>query len=396
MNTLMKIYFFLSVLALTGLASCSKKTESPAKATVADTTKAQPKSEQIKITAEQFKNLNLSLGNFSEIVMNEEIKVTGTVEVPPENLVFISIPTNGFIKTIFANTTLSGKFVTKGMILATVESIEFIQMQQDYFQAVAHSAFLEKELERQQTLSSEDIGVKKKLQQADAEFNSNRALIKALEAKLKLLGVNANTLKKGDISTIINIVAPINGYVRAAHINTGKAITSNDVLFELISKDDLHVELKVLEKDAYKIRKGQKIVIDDKRLGENIKATVFMVGQTFEDDTKAINIHAHLDNKQIEQKLIPGMFVNAKILTGTRTTKTLPESAVLRESDGNSIIVLEKQNTKEVVFRKIPVKLGATQGKNIEVQLAEELGSSALVVIEKGHFLSGMGGTVED
>ncbi|WP_158561285.1 efflux RND transporter periplasmic adaptor subunit [Emticicia sp. C21] len=392
----MKIYFFLSVLALTGLASCSKKTESPAKATVADTTKAQPKSEQIKITAEQFKNLNLSLGNFSEIVMNEEIKVTGTVEVPPENLVFISIPTNGFIKTIFANTTLSGKFVTKGMILATVESIEFIQMQQDYFQAVAHSAFLEKELERQQTLSSEDIGVKKKLQQADAEFNSNRALIKALEAKLKLLGVNANTLKKGDISTIINIVAPINGYVRAAHINTGKAITSNDVLFELISKDDLHVELKVLEKDAYKIRKGQKIVIDDKRLGENIKATVFMVGQTFEDDTKAINIHAHLDNKQIEQKLIPGMFVNAKILTGTRTTKTLPESAVLRESDGNSIIVLEKQNTKEVVFRKIPVKLGATQGKNIEVQLAEELGSSALVVIEKGHFLSGMGGTVED
>lgn len=392
----MKTYFFLLVLVLAGITSCSKKTESPAATVPADTTKVLPQSEQIKITVEQFKNLNLSLGGFSEIAMNEEIKATGTVEVPPENLVFMSIPTNGFIKTIFANATLSGRFVTKGMVLATVESIEFIQMQQDYFQAVAHSAFLEKELERQQTLSSEDIGVKKKLQQAEAEFNSNRVLIKALEAKLKLLGVNANTLKKGDISSVINIMAPINGYVRAAHINTGKAIAPNDVLFELISKDDLHVELKVLEKDAYKIQKGQKIVIEDKRLGENITATVFMVGQTFEDDTKAINIHAHLDNKQIEQKLIPGMFINAKILTGTRTTKALPESAVLRESDGNSIIILEKQNNKEVVFRKIPVKLGASQGPNIEVQLAEDLSTSTSVVIEKGHFLSGMGGTVED
>ncbi|WP_460471939.1 efflux RND transporter periplasmic adaptor subunit [Emticicia fontis] len=392
----MKTYFFISILVLAGLGSCSKKSEKPAMTAAPDTTAAQSQTEQIKITAEQFKNLNLGLGNFTEIAMNEEIKVTGTVEIPSENLVFISIPTNGFIKNIFSNTTLSGRFVTKGMVLATVESIEFIQMQQDYFQAIAHATFLEKELERQQTLNSEEVGVKKKLQQAEAEFNSNQALIKALEAKLKLLGVNVSTLKKGDISSVINIISPINGYVRAAHINTGKAITQNDVLFELISKDDLHLELKVLEKDAHKIQKGQKIVIDDKRLGENVTATVFIVGQTFEDETKAINIHAHLDNKQIEQKLIPGMFVNARILTGTHMVKALPESAILRKPEGNFIIELEKQNNKEVVFRKIPVKLGAVQGHTIEVHLADDLSYSTSIVIDKGHFLSSMAGTVED
>jgi cobalt-zinc-cadmium efflux system membrane fusion protein len=392
----MKIYFFLSILAITGFASCSKKTETSANATSEDTIKAQPQAELIKITPEQFKNLDLTLGHFSSIPINEEIKVTGMADVPPENLASVSLPITGFVKNIFANNALPGRFVTKGTILATVESIEFIQMQQDYFQAVAHSAFLEKELERQQTLSSEDIGVKKKLQQAEAEFNSNQALIKALEAKLKLLGINAATLKKGDISSVVNIVTPISGFIKNTNINTGKSITPNDVLFELVSKEHLHVELKVLEKDAFKIQKGQKVLIDDKRLGDKVQGTVFLVGQTFEDESKAINVHVHLDNEQQEQKLIPGMFINARILTGTRTTKALPESAILREPDGNFIIELEKENSKEIVFRKIPVKLGTTQGQNIEIVLPENLSDASSIVIDRGHFLSGMGGTVED
>lgn len=392
----MKRYFFLSIILITGLSSCSnKKTESPTN-TAPDTVTIKQTSAQIKITAEQFKNLNLELGHFSEIAMNDEVKATGMADVPPENLASVNIPITGFVKNIFANNALPGRFVTKGTVLATVESIEFIQMQQDYFQAVAHATFLEKELERQQALSAEDVGVKKKLQQAEAEFNSNAALIKALEAKLKLLGINAPNLKKGDISPVVNIVAPISGYIKETRINTGKSVTPNDVLFEIISKEHLHVELKVLEKDAFKIEKGQKVLIDDKRLGDKVLGTVFLVGQTFEDDSKAINIHVHLNNEQQEQKLIPGMFINAKILTGTRMVKALPESAVLREADGNFIIVLEKQNNKEVVFKKIPVKLGGSQGQNIEVQLPEDTSATATMVISKAHFLSGMGGTGEE
>lgn len=392
----MKTYFFLSVILIAGLVSCSKKAETPATTASADTTTERSLSEQIKITAEQFKNLNPELGHFSETSMDDEVKTTGMVDVPPENLASVSIPVTGFVKTIFANNALPGRFVKKGTILATVESLEFVQMQQDYFQAVAHSAFLEKELERQQTLSAEDIGVKKKLQQADSEFNSNQALIKSLEAKLKIIGINAASLKKGDILSVINVVAPISGYIKNTNINTGKSVSPNDVLFEIISKEHLHVELKVLEKDAYKIQKEQKVLIDEPRLGNKVSATVFLVGQTFEDDTKAINIHVHLDNEQQEQKLIPGMFINARILTGTRKARTLPESAVIRAADGNFILILEKQNNKEVVFRKIPVKLGTLQGKNIEVQLAEDLSDSTSIVIDKVHFLSGMSGTDEE
>jgi len=391
----MKTYFFLSLALITALASCSKKTETAA-TTTADTVNVTKAAQQIKISAEQFRNLHLELGSFSEISMNDEVKTTGMVDVPPENIASISVPITGFVKSITHGSSHPGHYVAQGTVLATIESIEFIQMQQDYFQASARAAFLDQELERQQTLNTEDIGIKKKLQQAEAEFNGNQALIKSLEAKLKLLGANMATLKKGDMATAIGIKAPISGYIKSTNINMGKSVSPNDVLFELISKADLHVELKVLEKDAFKIQKGQKVLIDDKRVGEKVTGTVFLVGQTFEDATKAISVHVHMDNEQQEQKLIPGMFINAKIMTDARIAKALPESAVIRESDGNFILVLEKQNTKEVVFRKIPVKLGGLQGQYIEIQSLSELNYNQMVVISNGHFLSGMSGTDGD
>ncbi|WP_259014276.1 efflux RND transporter periplasmic adaptor subunit [Emticicia fluvialis] len=394
----MKTYFFLSLIGLACLQACTKNTDANKKAntSTADSAQTNAPTGLIRVSAEQFKNLHLGMGNFKEMPLNEEIKANGVADVPPENMASISLPINGFVKNISSNNALPGRFVTKGTVLATIESIEFIQMQQDYFQAAAHTGFLEKELERQQSLNAEDIGVKKKLQQAESDFKGNQALVKSLEAKLRVLGTNIAALKKGDISATLNIIAPISGYIKATNINTGKSVAPNDVLFEIISKEHLHVELKILEKDAFKIQKGQKVLIDDTRLGDKVEGTVFLVGQTFETDSKAINVHVHLNNEQQEQRLIPGMFINARVLTGTRNARTLPESAVLREPDGNFIMILEKQNDKEAVFRKIPVKLGGLQEGNIEILPVGNLDFSHQVVISNGHFLSGMSGTDEE
>ena len=90
------------------------------------------------------------------------------------------------------------------------------------------------------------------------------------------------------------------------------------------------------------------------------------------------------------------MFINAKIQTDKRMVKALPESAILRKPEGNFILILEKQNNKEVVFKQTAVRLGAMRGQNIEVLSSEYLNDSMSIVISKGHFLSDIGGTVEE
>ena len=392
----MKKNIFIPIFFVITLVSCSKKQEQN---TVAENTQTadnkEVKAEIITISAEQFKNLNLELGDFQQTTMSDEIKVTGVADVPPENTASVSVPIAGFIKNITHNNSLPGKYVAKGTIIATIYSMEFVQLQQDYLQAFAQSAYLKKELERQQTLSAEDVGAKKKLQQAENEVNANAALLKGLEAKLKMVGTEPSSLLKNEISPAINVYAPISGFIKNANVSIGKSVSANDVLFEIISKEHLHLELKVLEKDAFRVQKGQKVLLEDARLGGTLVGTVFLVGQVFEGEAKAINIHVHIDNEAQEQKLIPGMFVNAKILAGNRLAQTLPESAILRETDGDFIIVLEKQDAKSVSFQKIPVKTGLAQQGNIEVELIEKTVPLGKVVLKNGHFLSGMGKSEE-
>ncbi len=392
----MKTNIFISIFFVIFLVSCSKKeTKSSA---IENTQTADSKivtTKKITISLEQFKNLNLELGDFQQTTMSDEIKVTGMADVPPENTASVSVPIAGFIKNITHNNSLPGKYVDKGTVIATIYSLEFVQLQQDYLQALAQSAYFKKELERQQTLSAEDVGAKKKLQQAENDVNANAALLKGLEAKLKMIGTEPNSLLKNDISPAINIYAPISGYIKNANVSIGKAINSSDILFEIISKEHLHLELKVLEKDAFRVQKGQKVILDDARLGGIVQGTVFLVGQVFEGEAKAINVHVHIDNEGQEQKLIPGMFVNAKILTGNRLTQTLLESAILREADGDFIVVMVKQDAKEVSFQKIPVKLGLVQQGKIEVELKEKNVSLGKIVLKNGHFLSSMGGVEE-
>jgi cobalt-zinc-cadmium efflux system membrane fusion protein len=43
-------------------------------------------------------------------------------------------------------------------------------------------------------------------------------------------------------------------------VNIGKYVNPSDVLFELINPDDIHLNLKVYEKDLENLKKGQRFV----------------------------------------------------------------------------------------------------------------------------------------
>eukprot|EP01136_Pigoraptor_vietnamica_P023209 Opistho-1_new@75087 len=190
--------------------------------------------------------------------------------------------------------------------------------------------------------------LRKKLQQADSEVSSIKALTKALELKLEMIGCSVEKLKKGQILSVINITSPIDGYVKIANLSIGKNVAPIDVLFEIVGDAHKHIELKVFENDINKIKVGQKIMVENPKFSEkNMTATVFLVGKNVEADTKTINIHGHIDDEAMENKLTVGQYVNTKILTGKRIVNTLPESAVVLHGNGGFIFIKTKKKTSE-------------------------------------------------
>ena len=330
----------------------------------------------ITLTNEQIKNANLVLGGFDKTMLSEDVKANGIVDVPPMNMASVGVPINGFVKS---TKSLPGSFVSKGEVLAVINSMDYVQMQQDYLQTLSKLKFSAQELDRQTVLSQEDVGAKKKLQQADSEVSFAKAQVKGLEIKLRMIGNRINNLKNGQITPTFNVLSPIEGYIKSTNLAIGKNVAPTDILFEITGNAHKHLELKVFEKDITKISVGQKIIIENpKILNADLTATVFLVGRNVDAETKSINIHAHLNSEKTEDKLTVGQYVNTRILTGNRIAKTLPETAILRRGEGGFIFVQIKANT----FQQIPIKLGFSEGGNVEVFLEKDI--NFLQIVKSG------------
>ena len=333
---------------------------------------------EITLTDSQYKAIGVQLGSVTTETVSTEVKANGRVDLPPENRATVSVPVSGKIRYVKA---LPGQSVRKGELLATLESFEFIQLQQDYLQNTSQFTFLEKELERQRTLSTENVGARKNYEQAQANYEATKALTQSLAAKLRLLGLSTESLAKNGITPTVRIVSPVNGFITVANINLGKEIAAGQEMLEIIDKTHMHIELNVFEQDAAFIKKGQSVRI----LQQNtppLEAYVYLVGRMFEGDARTLNIHAHVRDEKREGDLIPGAYVNAYIRTGGRQALTVPPEAVVRKGEHGFIYIQEKNYE----FRRIPVQIGTTADSgNTEIKTSVNLNDKQLVV--KGAYL---------
>lgn len=374
---------FITLLYLLGLlAGCTGKSE-PTDEETGETARneaTKPSVDEIAISIGQFKAMGIQLGAAGQTTVSDEVKTTGTVDVPPQYMASISPLINGVVKAV---TVLPGQRVAKGATLATIQSFDYIQMQQDYLQAVSQLTYQQAELQRQKTLVAEDVGARKRLQQAEADYGSNRALVSSLTLKLRTLGTPMERLNKGTLSPVLRVSSPVAGYVTASSVHLGQQVATADVLFQVMDQSHKHLELSVYENDAFKIKNGQTILLNDPKLGsETVRGHVYLVGKAFEGDVKTINIHGHVDNEAQEARLIPGMFLSARILTGSRIATTLPEDAVVRKGQNGFLYI---PTAKARTYQRVPVKLGQSEQGRIEVTPLKPVDLSKVVV--KGAYL---------
>jgi cobalt-zinc-cadmium efflux system membrane fusion protein len=72
----------------------------------------------VNLNDAQLQNANLEIGTFQKRNVSSTLKVSGKIDVPPQNLVSVSMPLGGYLKT---TKLLPGMHVSKGEILATME-----------------------------------------------------------------------------------------------------------------------------------------------------------------------------------------------------------------------------------------------------------------------------------
>ena len=117
-----------------------------------------------------------------EMELSSTIKLNGKIDVPPQNMISVSVPMGGYLKS---TKLLPGMHVRKGEILAILEDPQYIQLQQDYLLAKSKLHFAELELARQQELNKSQASSDKVTQQAQTEVANQKNNGKCFSRKTK-------------------------------------------------------------------------------------------------------------------------------------------------------------------------------------------------------------------
>lgn len=340
----------------------------------------------IEITRKQFKDENLSWAIPEKRNFPTLIRATGTVDVPPANKAVISAYLGGYVKKA---PLLIGDQVKKGDLLLSIENMEFLQLQQQFLETGEQLKFLESEYQRQETLYKEQIASKKSYLQAESTYKRNLATYNGLKQKLELLNFDPEKILEGELSAVSNIYAPISGDITQIEVHTGSYIAPSDPVMEIVDTHHVHLELDIFEKDIATVIKGQEVWFAIPEVSDKtFKGEIYLIGKSI-TEKRTVKVHVHIDE---EDQFLPGMFVQARILTDETQHWALPEQSLI-ESGGQTFVLMKKNEKEELlILEKIEVISGKSFNDYFEVLNDQKIDSAAQFVVGGNRLVKESGG----
>ncbi len=340
----------------------------------------------VVLTMQQAETIGLETKTLEERNLGNNIKVTGMLELFPQDKANISPFVGGNVSSI---KVVPGDNVRKGQVLAYIEHPDIIAMQQEYQEKNDELVFLKQDFERKQTLYDKGVSSGKEFQMAQSQYRSTTSSVNGLRSQLRLLGINPDKVAEGQIYSAVPITTPISGYVDEVMISLGDYVAQQSKMFSISDNSKIYVNFKVYEKDIKQIKKGQQIHFSTaSRPDELLKATVRSVGKTFNTDPKALEVLADIENK--DKDLLPGMYVEGRIVQGEKMVLAVPEDAIVKNGEKTFIFVQDndKKEENKLRFNMVPVNIGISDLGYVEISLPSGISKDITIVTKGAYILS--------
>ncbi|MFY0654378.1 MAG: efflux RND transporter periplasmic adaptor subunit [Cyclobacteriaceae bacterium] len=343
--------------------------------------------EKVHFSVQQFESLEMKVDTIPFRNLSTFVEANGQLEVPPQNEATVTAIIGANVTSI---KVIEGDKVRKGQALAYISHPDLIQLQTDYVNAWNQFQYLEKEYQRQKKLYSENVGSGKEFQKIQAEYQSMNGSVKGYEAQLRIMGLRVNKVKEGNLYEQVPVTSPIDGYIRLVEVKIGQFVQPQTEMFEIVNIEHIHADLMVFEKDMNKVKKGQKVKFKvESSNNKELEAEIYAVGKAFEQDPKAIHLHAEIENK--EGLLIPGMYVRGRIMVDNIEAYALPNKGVVRDGEKYYLFTVEKEVEEngeiEWEFEPIEVAVGNEDDGWVEIKPLKAIEKGTMVAWNNAYYL---------
>jgi cobalt-zinc-cadmium efflux system membrane fusion protein len=373
-SLLKKLSLLLGIFAALSTYSCSNSSTADADAN----TETEAIESTVFVSSEQIAVGGLALGNLKPHTFYEQVKTSGYFEVKPSDKITISSYLGGTVNTIAVN---QGQSVKKGDLLFTLQTPEFINLQQKYIESKSKFEFLEQAYLRQKKLNTEQVTSDKDLQQLKSDYLTAQASYLGLSETLKLLNIKPETVASGTILSSLAFYAPISGHITELNINRGSFLSPEMTAMELINTQNMYLRLRVFEKDVALIKSGQSVWIDQANGDKTImEGYVLEINRKLSETNGAANVFVAIKDAP-KQTLIAGMYVNALINVHETKKLALPLNSVV-SVDGVDYVLTKKADENDGwLLEKHVVVTGLSDKDYIEISNTHDFAENTVFVV---------------
>jgi len=347
----MKNYLIITTILIIAACGTKNPTEEPKE-------DANVNSNIVSLNEGQLKSAGIVLGKPEYKSIASILRASGTIDVPPQNMISISMPLGGYLKS---SKLIPGMRVRKGETIAIMEDQQYIQLQQEYLTTKSKLVFSKAELDRQRELNQSKASSDKIFQQAQMDYSNLSISLNSLAQKLRMINLNPNNISENNISRTVPIYSPIAGTVSKVNVNIGRFINPSDILFEIIDPSNIHLNLKIFEKDLAKLSKGQKLIAyTNNQPDKKYPCEISLITGDLSAERTA-EVHCHFES--FDKSLVPGMYMNAEIEIKSHETLAIPEDAIV-SFEGLDYVFIKKEERE---FEMKSVETGVKENKYVEL-----------------------------
>jgi cobalt-zinc-cadmium efflux system membrane fusion protein len=295
---------------------------------------------------------NLAIEPVTEQDVERSLVLPAAVEADPARLIKVLPPLAGRVTQLKVQL---GEQVEAGQPLVVIDSPDLAAAYADYDRAKVLLSLALRSRDRQRALIKIGGAADKDVQQSETDYATADAEMQRTEARLKQIGVDAETTGK---ARTVTVTAPMAGSVIDLAVAPGAFW--NDSTAALMTVADLRtiwVTAGVPEKDTSLVARGQPVdVIFPAYPGEVFKGQVLFVSDVLDADTRRTKVRIAFANPDTRFK--PGMFASASFHAPARRAAVVPTSALVVKDDANQVLV----EVAPWTFEARTVDIGFQQG----------------------------------
>lgn len=274
------------------------------------------------------------------------LPLTGSITYDADRVTHIGARTPGRVVNVAVEV---GTRVTRGSILAELESADVGQIRADERQAESLLRIARENYAREQRLEQQGISSRKELLEAEAEMRRSEASLRSAQDRLSVLGA-----EHGD-GGHFDLTAPFNGVVVGRNANRGQMAEPTDTLFTVADLSRLWIELDIFERDLTRVQVGQSVQVTTEAYpGRSFAGRIVYVAPIVDPAKRTIRARIAIPNEDAALK--PGMFARATVQVdgGGSVTVVVPQDAV-QELRGASVVFVPGARAGEFRARRVTV-----------------------------------------